>query len=69
MAAVIAVFSDRIVSDAISPAGSSRPVLMRKPVLRRRSDILICELLLPNTRAATMESMLVLILVLTSGAS
>jgi len=52
IAAVIATLALRSISEAVNPAGSSFPVLMRRPVLSRVSARLRFCWLLPSTRVA-----------------
>jgi hypothetical protein len=56
--------SDRKFSLAIKPAGSSLPVLIRKPVLKRVSDCSKAALDRPSVLRATNELTFVLILVI-----
>ena len=61
IAELIAVISERSVSEAMRPAGSSLPELIRRPVLRRSRAWFIDWLFRPRIRAATIEGTLVLI--------
>src|SRR5262245_33636077 len=61
MALEMARMPERSVSEAISPAGSSLPELMRRPVLKRRRAWLSERLLTPMARRATNDVTLVLI--------
>ena len=62
MAALMAAFSARRLSEAMRPAGLSDPRLMETPVERRSSVWVIIDCCWPSTRRASMEETLVLML-------
>src|SRR4051812_15903122 len=66
IACVMPACSDLRFSLAMRPAGLSAPVLIFRPVLKRCNEVLRLWLFRPNTRCATSELTLVLILLMMS---